>query len=178
MERYTSAQCALYTFVQHTSQVDDYDLLLDTSLLLWKHSSQYYQQIFSCDLSMLRHYEHDQSHALTPPLNFVQLLVITQSIFHRLELWKIDVVLYTNVCLKFGFLFEGRAQVLQLSDINPPKYDRAKLLDSRVVIEAGLTAVNWACCNLTTDKVRDGVIILKYISVVSPGVTGAGSDTL
>ena len=146
--------CLVYIFMTHIIQVDDYDLLLDTSLLLWKHSSQYYQHIFSCDLSTLRHYEHDQSHILTPPLNFVQLLVITQSIFHRLELWKIDVVLYTNVCLKLGFLFEGGAQILQLSDTNTAKYDRAKLLDSRAVIEAGLTAVDWACCNITTAKVR------------------------
>lgn len=137
---------------QVIGKVDDYDLLLDTSLLLWKHSSQYYQHIYSCDLSTLRHYEHDQSLTLTPPLNFVQLLVITQSIFHQLELWKVDVVLYTNVCLKLGFLFEGGAHGLQLGDTSTVKYDRAKLLDSRTVIEAGLMAVNWALCNLTTAK--------------------------
>lgn len=151
---------------------------MDTSLLLWKHSLLYYQHIFSCDLSTLRHYEHEQSHALTPPLNFVQLLIITRSVFHRLELWKIDVVLYTNVCLKLGFLFEGGAQILQLSNTNTAKYDRAKLLDSRTVIEAGLTAINWARCNITTEKVRLVVIITEMLAVFFSGSNGAWSNTL
>lgn len=128
--------------------------MLDTTLLLWKYSSQYYQHIVSCDLSTLRHYEHDQPHPLIPPLNFIQLLIITQSIFHQLELWKIDVVLYTTVCLKLGFLFEGGARVLQLRDTNTVKYDRAKLLDSRAVIEVGLTAINLARCDSSTTKVQ------------------------
>jgi len=125
-------------------QVDDYDLLLDASLLLWKHSSQYYQHIVSCDLSTLRHHEVDQSHTLTPPLNFVQLLVIIQSIFHQLDVWRIDVILYCSVCLKLGLLYEGGAQRVQLNDSNTGRYDRAKLLDSKVMVEAGLVAVNWA----------------------------------
>jgi len=68
-------------------------------------------------------------------------------------LWKIDVVLYSNVCLKLALLFEGGAQGLQLSDTNTVKYDRAKLLDSKVIIKAGLTAVSWARCNPSTTKV-------------------------
>ena len=135
-------------------QVDDYDLLLDASLLIWKHSSQYYQHIVSCDLSTLRHHELDQSHTLTPPLNFVQLLVIIQSIFHQLDVWRIDVVLYCSVCLKLGLLYEGGAQKLQHNDANTGKYDRAKLLDSKVMIEAGLAAVSWARSGTSYTKVH------------------------
>lgn len=116
----------------------------------------------SCDLSTLRHHEHDQGHTLTPPLNFIQLLVTTQSIFHQLELWKTDVVLYSIVSLKLALLFEGGAQGLQLSNTSTIKYDRAKLLDSRVVIEAGLTAVSWARCNLSATKV-----VLTDISTIA-----------
>ena len=130
-------------------------MLLDASLLLWKHGSQYYQHIVSSNLSNLRHHEHDQSHTFTPPLNFVQLLVSTQSIFYQLELWKVDVVLYISVCLKLAFLFEGGAQGLQINGTaSTVKYDRAKLLDSGTMIEAGLTAINWARCNSSTPKVE------------------------
>ena len=59
------------------------------------------------------------------------------------------------MCLKLAFLFEGGAQGLQFSDTTSIiKYDRAKLLDSKTVVEAALTAVNWARCNLSTAKVK------------------------
>lgn len=64
------------------------------------------------------------------------------------------------MCLKLAFLFEGGAQGLQLGDATSTiKYDRAKLLDSKMVIEVALTAVNWARCNLSTTKVK--LIITK-----------------
>jgi len=63
------------------------------------------------------------------------------------------------VCLKLAFLLEGGAQGLQINDTaSTVKYDRAKLLDSRTMIEAGLKAVNWARCNSSTPKVE--VILL------------------
>jgi len=143
--------------------VDDYDLLLDASLLLWKHSSQYYQHIVSCDLSTLRHHDVDQNHALTPPLNFVQLLVIIQSIFHQLDMWRIDVILYCSVCLKLGLLYEGGAQKLQLGNSNTGRYDRAKLLDSKVMVEAGLVAVDWARSGTSCTKVHHMSLMFQIV---------------
>lgn len=63
-------------------------------------------------------------------------------------------VLYCNICLKLGLLYEGGAQKLQQDDTNIGRYDRAKLLDSKVMVEAGLAAVSWVRSGTSYTKVH------------------------